>query len=146
MQGMTKDNKRIDSMAVWHGTKGKKHTGGQINIARKKKKRELGSLPIHVKIGKEKKVVGKTKGGQLKVKAFSTEFVNALDRSSNIFKKVKILDVVEHPDNPHFTRRGIITKGCVIKTEIGLVRVTSRPSQHGMVNGIIVEEKKASGK
>jgi small subunit ribosomal protein S8e len=125
-------------MAVWHGEKGKKRTGGEIVLARKKKKRELGSLPVFTKIGKEKREKFRTKGGGEKLKAFSVEFANVLDPKTNSTKKVKILDIVEHPDNPHFTRRGIITKGCIIKTELGLVKVTSRPSQHGIVNGILI--------
>ena len=129
-------------MAIWHGEKGKKHTGGLIRLARKKRKRELGSLPILTKIGKEKKKVERTKGGGKKVKAFSVEFANVLDTASNTVKKVKILDIISNPANPHFVRRGIITKGAVIKTEIGNARVTSRPSQHGVVNALMIEEKK----
>lgn len=131
-------------MVIWQGVKGRKLTGGHINLAKKKRKRELGSMPILTKIGKEKKKMEKMKGGKNKVKMFSAEFANVLDPDSNTVKRVKILDVVEHPDNPHFTRRGLITKGCVIRTEAGLVRVTSRPSQHGVVNAIMVKEKEKS--
>jgi len=129
-------------LAVWHGERGRKLTGGKIKLARKKRKYELGSLPVHTRIGKEKKKIVKTKGGGRKVKAFSVEFANVLDPKTNTAKKVKILDIISNPANPHFVRRGIITKGCVIKTEIGNARVTSRPSQHGIVNALIVEEKK----
>jgi small subunit ribosomal protein S8e len=128
-------------MATWHGEKGKKLTGGKIHLARKKRKYELGSSPLYTKIGKEKKLRVTTKGGGFKIKLFSAEFANVLDPKTNTCKKVKILDVVDHPDNPHFTRTGIITKGCIIKTEIGNARVTSRPSQHGVVNAVMVEEK-----
>jgi len=34
----------------------------------------------------------------------------------------------------------VITKGAIVKTELGLVRVTSRPGQHGVVNGVLIEE------
>lgn len=128
-------------MAVWHGERGRKLTGGKIKLARKKRKYELGSLPVHTRIGKEKKKIVKTKGGGRKVKAFSVEFANVLDPKTNTAKKVKILDIIENKANPHFVRRGIITKGCVIKTEIGNARVTSRPSQHGVVNALMIERK-----
>ncbi|MDI6798595.1 MAG: 30S ribosomal protein S8e [Candidatus Aenigmarchaeota archaeon] len=128
-------------MAVWHGEKGKKLTGGKIKIARKKRKYELGRLPVHTRIGKEKKKIVRTKGGEKKIKAFSVEFANVLDPKTNTIKKVKILDIISNPANPHFVRRGIITKGCIIKTEIGNARVTSRPSQHGIVNALLIEEK-----
>jgi len=129
-------------MAVWHGEKGKKRTGGEIVLARKKKKRELGSLPVLTKIGKEKKKKFRTMGGGEKLKAFSVEFANVLDPKTNSAKKVKILDILENPANPHFVRRKIITKGAIIKTELGNAKVTSRPSQHGIVNAVLIEEKK----
>ncbi|MEM5879313.1 MAG: 30S ribosomal protein S8e [Candidatus Aenigmatarchaeota archaeon] len=127
-------------MSVWHGEKGKKRTGGEITLARKKKKRELGSLPVHTKIGKEKKEKIRTKGGGEKIKAFSVEFANILDPKTNAVKKVKILDILENPANPHFVRRKIITKGAIIKTELGNARVVSRPGQHGVVNAILIEK------
>lgn len=128
-------------MAIWHGEKGRKVTGGAIRLARKKKKRELGSLPVYTKIGKEKRKIYRTKGGGTKVKAFSVEFANVLDPEINVTRKVKILDVLENPSSPQLVRSGIITKGCLIKTEIGNARVTSRPSQHGIVNAILEKEK-----
>jgi small subunit ribosomal protein S8e len=131
-------------MTLWHGEKGKKLTGGIIHLSRKKRKYELGSLPVHTKIGKEKRKFFKTKGGGLKVKSFSVEFANVLDTKSNVTKKVKILDVIENPANPHLARSGIITKGAVIKTEIGNAKVTSRPSQHGIVNALMVDSQKKS--
>jgi len=99
-------------------------------------------LPIFTRIGKEKREKYRTKGGGEKIKAFSVEFANVLDPKTNSTKKVKILDILENPANPHFVRRKIITKGALIKTELGNARITSRPSQHGIVNAILVEEKK----
>ena len=129
-------------MTIWHGKKGKKVTGGIIKIARKKRKYELGSSPLQTKLGKEKRIIKETKGGGIKLKASFAEFANVLDPKTNQTKKVKILTVVETPSDPHLARRNIITKGCVIKTEIGNAKVTSRPSQHGIVNALMIEEKK----
>ena len=126
-------------MSIWHGEKGRKPTGGIIHIARKKRKYELGSLPVYTKIEKDKKVVKRTKGGKFKIKSYSLEFANVLDKKTNQTKKVKILDVIEHLDNPLLTRGKIITKGCVIKTEIGNAKVTSKPSRHGVVNALKIE-------
>ena len=127
-------------MSIWHGEKGKKKTGGKIHLSIKKRKYELGSLPIHTKIGKEKKSSDRRKGGLFKLRLSSAEFVNVLDKKTNVVKKVKILDVIENPANPHYVRRKIITKGAVIKTEIGNARITSRPSQHGIVNAVLLEK------
>jgi small subunit ribosomal protein S8e len=129
-------------MTVWHGEKGKKLTGGLIHLARKKRKYELGRLPVHTKIGKEKKKTIKIKGGNFKTKAYSVEFANVLNPSTNSFKKVKILDILENKANPHYVRMKILTKGAIIKTEIGNAIVTSRPSQHGLVNALILEKEK----
>jgi len=129
-------------MAVWHGESGRKPTGGLIQQHRKKRKYELGSLPTHPKMGKEKKKIVRTKGGNKKVRLQSIEFANVLDASKTFTKKVKILDVLENPANPQWIRSKIITKGTIIKTELGNAKVTSRPTQHGVVNAVIIEEKK----
>ena len=130
------------SMAIWHGEKGRKSTGGKISLHRKKRKYELGNRPTFATIGKEIRRMVKTKSGKRKVKLASAEFVNVLDKKSNIFKKVKILDVLENAGNPQFVRQKIVTKGCIVKTEIGNARVTSRPAQHGIVNAVLVKENK----
>ena len=49
------------------------------------------------------------------------------------------MTVVENTANTHFVRRNIITKGAVVDTSLGRVKVTSRPGQHGMINGVLVE-------
>jgi small subunit ribosomal protein S8e len=130
-----------DCVAVWHGERGKKKTGGKIKVARKKKKRELGSLPLHTKLGPEKRKMVRTKGGNFKIKLSKAEFANVVDPSTKTAKKVKILDVVDNKASPQFVRSKIITKGAVIKTELGLARVTSVPSQHGIVNAVLTKEK-----
>jgi len=55
-------------------------------------------------------------------------------------KKVKVLDVVETPENPQYAKFKIISKGTVVKTELGLVKITSRPGQDGVLNGVLVEK------
>jgi small subunit ribosomal protein S8e len=128
-------------MAIWHGERGRKATGGEIKIARKKRKYELGRPSAYTKIGKEKIEIVRTKGGGRKVKLFSTSFANVLDKKTGKTQKVKILHVLETPGNPKLARSGIITKGAIINTEIGKAKVTSRPSQHGVVNAVLLEEK-----
>lgn len=125
----------------WHGDLGKKKTGGKIKPHRKKRKFELGSEPMHPILRKEKIKLKRTKGGGIKIKAAAVESVNVYNPKSKKMEKVKILDIVENPANPHFVRRGIITKGCIVQTELGLVRVTSRPSQTGVASGVLVEER-----
>ena len=52
---------------------------------------------------------------------------------------VKLLNVIENSANPNYVRRNIITKGAIVETELGHAKVTSRPGQDGVVNGVIVE-------
>ncbi len=128
-------------MTKWNIDRGKKITGGRVNLNRKKKKYMRGSLPLLTILGPTKKKIDRVLAGQERVRLVKAEYVNALNPKTNKAKKTKILNVIEHADNPHYTRRGIITKGSVVRTELGLVRITSRPSQHGVLNGILVEEK-----
>jgi small subunit ribosomal protein S8e len=131
-------------MVIWHGELGKKKTGGKIHEHRKKRKYELGSMAVHTRLGVTKVRYHRMKGGNIKLKAASVEFANLLNTATKEMKKVKILDVKSNPANPHYVRRKIVTKGAVIETEAGLARVTSRPSQDGVVNAVTLttEEKK----
>jgi len=129
-------------MVKWHIDTGKKVTGGIIHLHRKKRKYQRGSLPLHTKVGKEIKWVDRKRGGIKKIKLASTEFANVIDSKTHKTKKVKILDVIKNEADPHLVRSEIITKGTVIKTELGEARVVSRPSQDGVVNAILVSEKK----
>ncbi|MBI2084375.1 MAG: 30S ribosomal protein S8e [Candidatus Aenigmarchaeota archaeon] len=126
-------------MAIWHGESGKKPSGGKIKLARKKRKYELGRYAVHTRLGEESRKKIRTKGGGYKVKLTSMSFVNVVDKKSKTVKKVKVLDVVTNPANPDLARRKIVTKGTIVNTEAGKVRITSRPSQHGVANGVAVE-------
>lgn len=128
-------------MPTWHGDKGKKKTGGKIKLARRKRKFELGSNPVLTKLDKGKKKQVKTKGGGRKIRALAAQYANVYDPSTKKTQKVRIKDIIENPANPHFVRRGIITKGTTIETELGRAHVTSRPSQRGIVNAVLVKEK-----
>ena len=129
-------------MAIWQrGLEGRTSSGAKMRPARKKKKRELGSEPTHTKIGEEKRKVIDTFGGNIKVRLYQSSFANVLNPETKKATKVKILDVVENPANIDFIRRKIITRGAIIKTELGLARVTSRPSQDGVVNAVLIKQK-----
>jgi small subunit ribosomal protein S8e len=131
-------------MTKWHIDTGKKVTGGVIHLNKKKRRFQRGSLPLLPKLGKEKKLIDRKRGGTKKIRLAGIEFANIIDPKSKKAKKVKILDIIRNEANPQYVRRGIITKGTVIKTELGEARVVSRPSQEGVVNAIALtsEEKK----
>jgi len=127
-------------MAVWHGEEGRTKTGGLKRRIKIKRKYELGSTPTLTKIGKEKRKKVRTKGGSEKIRVLSSEFANVLDPETKKIKKVKILTVVENKASRDFIRRKIITKGTVIKTEIGEAKVTSRPGQNGVINAVLLKK------
>jgi small subunit ribosomal protein S8e len=47
----------------------------------------------------------------------------------------------ENPANRNFARMNILTKGAIVDTEVGSIRITSRPGQHGLVNAVLLEKK-----
>ncbi|HDN05822.1 MAG TPA: 30S ribosomal protein S8e, partial [Candidatus Bathyarchaeota archaeon] len=51
--------------------------------------------------------------------------------------------VIRNPANVDYDRRGVITKGAIIETSLGLARVTSRPGQNGVINAVLISEKEA---
>ena len=76
---------------------------------------------------------------EIAAKRLSADFVNLIDPKTNKSQKVKILNVVGNTANRYFVRRNIITKGCIVKTEKGEAKVTSRPGQEGTVNAVLIE-------
>lgn len=128
-------------MTKWHIDRGKKTTGGKIHLYRKKKKFQRGSIALHTEMGKEKKIKIRTRGSNKKIKLVNAEFANVFDPKTKKTQKIKILTVLENPANPQYVRQNIINKDTIIKTELGKARVVSRPSQHGVVNAILIKEK-----
>ena len=102
----------------------------------------MGRDPAETILGPDKRKIIRTRGENFKIKLLSTEFANVTDPSTKTTKKVKIVDVLENPANIDYSRRGVITRGTIIKTELGLARVTSRPGQNGIVNAILIEKEK----
>jgi small subunit ribosomal protein S8e len=127
-------------MAISQFRSNRKHTGGLYKKIRKKKKRDFGSDFIPVKIGEKRKKVIEGLANIRKQRLLQIDKANVFD-SSGKAKLTKILSVKENPANPHFVRMGIVTKGAVIETELGLAKVISRPGQDGVVNAVKIEKK-----
>ena len=117
---------------------GRKITGGKYIPARKKKLFERPGQKRSTKLGDEKRKVSKTKGGNSKVFLFFGKFVNVKDKHGKT-KKATIKNVLETPSDRFLARQNIITKGTIVDTEMGKVKVTNRPSQEGQINGVLVE-------
>lgn len=128
-------------MVMWHLNSRKKPTSGRLRKIRKKRKMDRGSEFLELRIGKEKKKHERVLGGNRKIRLMSTEKASVADHRTGKIQVSKILSVEENPANPHYVRRNVITKGAVIKTELGLARVTSRPGQQGIVSAVLLEKK-----
>ena len=108
-----------------------------------KRKYEAGSYPTETRLGeKEVTVPERRKGGNIKVRVKVAAYANVSDPKKGVTRKVKIIKVEKNPSNVDYDRRGVITKGAIIRTELGLAVVTSRPGQDGVVNATLLEERR----
>ncbi|MHA1115751.1 MAG: 30S ribosomal protein S8e [Candidatus Heimdallarchaeum aukensis] len=125
----------------WLKRSRRKLSGGLIKKAASKKKRDMGRYPAETQIGERKLKIIRTRGGNIKQRLLRDNYANIFDPEEKISRKVKITNVLENKANREYARRRIITKGCIIETEIGNARVTSRPGQDGQINAVLIEKK-----
>ena len=112
-------------------------SGGRRIKRRDKKLSHAGGVFTATRVDKENlNVVARGRGATIKIKLKRAGFVNVVGKDGKI-AKTKIIDVIESV-NPEYVRGKIITKGCIITTDLGKVRVTNRVGQDGVVNGVLV--------
>ena len=128
-------------MAVWHAKSNRKSTGSKLSTGRKKRQFEKGREPTHTTIGDKKTREVRLMGGQTKKVLRQDNKVNYVDPATKKALTTPILEVMENKSNPQFIKNNIITKGAVVKTKAGKIRITSRPGQDGQLNGILLEQK-----
>ncbi|AEG17514.1 MAG: 30S ribosomal protein S8e [Methanobacterium paludis] len=126
-------------MAIWQGKSLRRPSGARATQNKNKRNAEFGRDPAETKIGDRKVKKIRTKGGNEKIRLTNAERINVVDPKTNKVQVTDILNVIENTANTHFVRRNIITKGAVVETSLGKVKVTSRPGQDGVVNGVMVE-------
>jgi small subunit ribosomal protein S8e len=134
-------------MAFYHKPVKTKHSGsgGTRRAISDKRLAHIGGVFSRtrledVKQGEEERTVKKGKGGFEKTAAKKVAFADVATGKG--IKRAKILEIIETPASRHFLREKIITKGALIKTELGKARVTSRPGQEGVVNAVLEEPAK----
>ncbi len=121
--------------------KGRKITGGKYIKSRKKKKAERPGQKRTAKLAEtEKRRTKRVMGGHTKTFALQVKLVNAQDPKTKKTSKLEIKNVIETPSNRFLARQNIVTKGTIVETDKGKVRVTNRPTQEGIVNGVILTE------
>ena len=77
-------------------------------------------------------------GGNVKLKLFSTDFINVTDPNTNKTTKTKIVRFESNEASKDLNRRHILTKGTIVDTELGKAKITSRPGQQGVLNGVLM--------
>ncbi|MBI4182012.1 MAG: 30S ribosomal protein S8e [Candidatus Aenigmarchaeota archaeon] len=129
-------------MAEWHLRSRRAPTGKLLHPLRKKRRQDRGLEFLETAISPRKARPTRALGGRVKQKLLSAEVANVVDPQTHRAVQAKIITVQGNPANPHYIRRNILTRGAIIKTDKGLARVTSRPGQDGVVNAVLVQEKK----
>jgi small subunit ribosomal protein S8e len=85
--------------------------------------------------------LSRTRGGGVSVGLSSVDSANVADPAAGKVVRAKIIRVKSSPANRDYGRRGVITKGATIETELGEARVVSRPSDDGAVNAVLVKPR-----
>ena len=117
----------------------RKATGGRCKAYRGSRAYEKSRYAIESVKGENKIVKKNVRGGGLKMGLKSAKYANIVDPSTKKTEKIMILKVIKNPANRDYERRGVITKGCILETEKGKAKVSSRRGQDGIVNAIFIK-------
>lgn len=121
-----------------HEKKVKSGTGGKRLKFKDKRLCHAGGVFASTKVADRDLTVGvRGRGGRRRLKLKKAAMINVVLKDGKM-KKVGIKRVLES-HNPEFVRMNIITKGAVVETELGKVRVTNCVGQDGIVNGVAVQ-------
>lgn len=126
-------------MAISQLRSKRKASGGRYKRVIVKRLGRQGRLPVLTKLAVRKRKVLRVIGGNQKDKLLAENKVNVYDAKTKKHLILEIKNIIENPANRHYVRRNILTKGCIVETEKGKVRVTSRPGQESVLNGMFVE-------
>ncbi len=115
-------------------------TGGLRKAKRKGRKHEISRESILCKVSDfDKRKTIDAMGKEKKLRLRNAQSANVTDPETGETVTESIKNVLENPANPHFVRRGAITKGTVVETENYKARITSRPGQNGQANAVKIE-------
>ncbi|MEE1156855.1 MAG: 30S ribosomal protein S8e [Methanobrevibacter sp.] len=125
-------------MAISQGKSTRSPSGARNVANRGKRKSELGRDPAETRVDEKRLRKIRTRGGNEKLRLAAANKINLTDAKSGKTQVTDILGVIENDANPNYVRRNIVTKGAVVETPEGNAKVTSRPGQDGVVNGILI--------
>ena len=126
-------------MGIFQGPPRRTKTSKKLKPFRKKKKFQMGRLPTETELGERVVRVVNGRGNTSKHRLAREQYVNVSDEKGTT-QYLKILKVLENPSSVDYNRRGVITKGCIVKTEHGNARVTSKPGAHGVISAVFIKE------
>ena len=124
-------------MGQWHGISRRKSSGGRRVSSRGKRSTEISSEKQFALIGEPKRKIYRKTGGNTLVRVLSDNrcTINGKDGKS---ASAKITNVIKNDANSNYIRRNILTKGAVVETDKGQVKITSRPGHDGVLNGVVL--------
>lgn len=122
----------------WQGKCGRKPTGGRLIPARGKRKYETGREQSDTTIAPVRTKKIETLGGNQKVRMLRGDMATVADPKTGKSQVVKIERVTDNKANLHYMRRNILTKGAIIKTQLGDARISNRPGQDGVINATLL--------
>ena len=123
-------------MAICQGKSTRSPSGARRVANRGKRKSELGRESAETRLGEKTLRKIRTRGGNEKLRLAGDNKINVI--ADGKAQTVEIYGVVENKANPNYVRRNIITKGAIVETPEGNAKVTSRPGQDGVINGILI--------
>ena len=117
----------------------RKLTGGKRRPFRGRKASETDDYAFETAVGETVSSPKRTRGGSWNFGLRYANKANVYDPSTSKTIKTDILRVTANPANREYERRGVITRGATIETKLGKARVTSKPSDDGVVNGVLIK-------
>ena len=124
----------------YQGKSRRKYTGGRRIASKGKRKSEIGREAAEPHLDETRRKNVDTLGGNRKVRLLRCNMANVTDPSNNSTRQVSIETVVDNNSNKHYVRRNILSRGGIVRTEMGNARITSRPGQDGVVNAVLIKE------
>ena len=117
----------------------RKHTGGRYKSKLiLKKTRNKGGAFTGTILGERKAQKERMRGGKPKTRLMFANKINVYDPKTKKYSRADIKTILENKANSQYVRRNIITKGTIVETTKGKVRITSRPGQQSSLSGILV--------
>ena len=117
-------------MAHWHGISRRKPSGGRLkrpSSYRGKRRTEIASEKQFTMIGDSSRKNYRKRAGSQTVRVLFDTVINVADKKTGKVTQATLQSVAENAADPNYVRRNIMTKGAVVDTDKGRVRITSRP-------------------